>query len=55
MHYRLKAQALTDLNKLDEAIVLLKKAITDFPNDVDLKFQQLNLLMVKKKNNERQS
>jgi len=52
VHYRLKAQALTDLGKIDEAITLLKKAIVDFPNDVDLKFQQLNLLMAKKKNNE---
>lgn len=52
VHYRLKAQALTDLGKIEEAITLLKKAIVDFPNDVDLKFQQLNLLMAKKKNNE---
>ena len=52
VHYRLKAQALTDLGKIEEAISLLKKAIVDFPNDVDLKFQQLNLLMAKKKNNE---
>lgn len=50
LHYRLKAEALSNLSKNDLATIVLDTAISKYPEDLDLKFQQLNILMQENKN-----
>lgn len=50
VHYRLKAQALIESGNEQEAMKTLSLAMGKFPKDLDLKFQQLNLLMAFQQN-----